>query len=131
MGSGETEQGKGTSVKDEGSLIERLDEMHFDAKCSMGHYWRARSVGEPCPACAAGFPAFTTSDGRPIFGEVSPHDLEEHLDRICAKQTLPFGWRWHFRMSRLGQRTLRLAHRQGTPRWVHDLIEWVLYGRRS
>jgi hypothetical protein len=41
-----------------------------------------------------------------------------------------FGWRWHFRMSRLGQWLLKVAHRQSTPNWLHDVIERVVYEDR-
>jgi hypothetical protein len=42
-----------------------------------------------------------------------------------------FGWRWHFRMSRFGQWLLMVAHRDRTPRWLHDLIERLVYGRKA
>lgn len=39
------------------------------------------------------------------------------------------GWRWHFRMSKTGQRLLKLAHRDKTPVWLHDRIERLVYGK--
>lgn len=49
---------------------------------------------------------------------------------LCALQArLIFGWRWHFRMTRAGQWLLKVAHREGTPGWAHDLIEAAVYGR--
>lgn len=41
----------------------------------------------------------------------------------------PFGWRWHFRMSRCGQWLLRLAHKRNTPGWLHDGIESFVYSK--
>lgn len=44
-------------------------------------------------------------------------------------RNMPMGLRWHFRMSRYGQWLLKLAHKDKTPRWVHDAIERILYGK--
>jgi hypothetical protein len=39
-----------------------------------------------------------------------------------------FGWRWHFRMTKFGQWLLNVAHREKTPRCLHDAIERFVYG---
>lgn len=41
----------------------------------------------------------------------------------------PMGWRWHFRMTKIGQWMLMVAHRGGTPIWLHDVVERIVYGR--